>query len=193
MTDFQTSEDDILLDRAGTSLKVDYKLSPSASLFTNVMYNNFRDRMAQHKQRLRRQNGTATSPDDLVTILTNGRFDYEMESRVRTVKTLRLQAGGKVNWRNYAIDFDASYSPSTGFEKRDDLDLRFNTGMNYRIDRTNRLHWAALIRTGGLDPANYDNGVVDSMNKKDFHAEDIVSAAQLNVKRTLDIGLPAYV
>lgn len=192
MTDFQTSEDDILLDRAGTSLKVDYKLSSAASLFANVMYNNFRDRMAQHKQRLRRQNGTATSPDDMLTILTNGRFDYEMESRVRTVKTLRLQAGGKANWRNYTIDFDASYSPSTGFEKRQDLDLRFNTGMNYLIDRTNRLHWASLTRTGGLDPANYDNGVVDSMNKKDFHAGDTVKGAQLNVRRSLDVGLPAY-
>ena len=40
--------------------------------------------------------------------------------------------------------------------------------MNYRIDRTNRLHWPDLIRTGGLDPANYDNGVVFGPNGRTY-------------------------
>ena len=192
MTDAQLAEDEIRLERAGTGVRADYRLNPSASVFVSAMYNNFRDIMDQHKQRIRRQNGTSVSPDDLVTIQTNGRFDYEMESRVRTVKSLRLQAGGKANLRDFQVDFDAAHAPSTGFEKREDLDLRFNTGMNYIVDRTRRLHWPTFVRNGGLDPANYDNGVVDSMNRKDFHAEDAIDSVQLNVKRAFATALPSY-
>ena len=191
MTDFQLSEDEIRLDRAGISARADYKLSRAASVFASVMYNNFRDIMDQHKQRVRRSNGTAVSTDDVVTVLTNGQFEYEMEDRVRTVKTLRLLAGAKLTWRDFQVDADASHAPSIGFEKRTDLSLRVN-GVNYTVDRTNRLHFPSLVRTGGLDPANYDNAFTDSLNRKDFHANDEISSAQLNVKRSFATVLPTY-
>ena len=191
MTDFQLSEDEIRLERGGTSARADYKLSPAASIFASVMYNNFRDIMDQHKQRVRRSSGTAVSPDDVVTVLTNGQFEYEMESRVRTVKTLRLLAGAKLNWRDFQVDADASHAPSIGFEKRQDLSLRVN-GVNYTVDRTNRLHFPSIVRTGGADPANYDNAFTDSLNRKDFHANDEISSAQLNVKRSFATALPTY-
>ena len=191
MTDFQTSEDEIRLDRAGAGLKLEYKLSSFASVFLGVMYNNFRDVMDQHKQRVRRSNGTAVSTDDTVTVITNGQFEYEMEARVRTVKTLRLHGGGKLDWQGYQVDFDATYAPSIGFEKRQDLSLRVN-GVNYLVDRTNRLHFPAITRTGGLDPGNYDNAYTDSLNRKDFHANDQISSAQLNVKRSFATAWPSY-
>jgi hypothetical protein len=43
MNDFQTSEDDIQLDRVGLGMKVDFKLSDTTSLFFNSIYNNFDD------------------------------------------------------------------------------------------------------------------------------------------------------
>lgn len=189
MTDFQLAEDEIRLERSGVSLRADYALRPNASVFLGVMYNNFRDIMDQHKQRIRRSNGTAVSTDDVVTVLTNGQFEYEMESRVRTVKTLRLQAGGKVDWSGYQVSYDASHAPSTGFEKRQDLSLRIN-GVNYLVDRTGRLHFPSITRTGGADPANYDNAYTDSLNRKDFHAEDEISQVQLNVRRGFATTLP---
>lgn len=191
MTDFQLSEDEIRLDRGGVSARADYKLSKVASVFASVMYNNFRDIMDQHKQRVRRSNGTAVSTDDVVTVLTNGQFEYEMEDRVRTVKTLRLLAGAKLKWRDFEVDADASHAPSIGFEKRRDLSLRVN-GVDYTVDRTNRLHFPSIVRTGGLDPANYDNAFTDSLNRKDFHANDEISSAQLNLKRTFATVLPTY-
>jgi iron complex outermembrane receptor protein len=189
MTDFQLAEDEIRLERSGVSLRADYALRPQASVFLGVMYNNFRDIMDQHKQRVRRSNGTAVTTDDVITVLTNGQFEYEMESRVRTVKTLRLQAGGKVNWSGYQVTYDASHAPSTGFEKRQDLSLRIN-GVNYVVDRTGRLHFPAITRTGGADPADYDNAYTDSLNRKDFHAEDEISQVQLNVRRGFATTLP---
>jgi iron complex outermembrane recepter protein len=191
MTDFQLAEDEIRLDRAGIGFKADYKLTSNASVFLSVMYNNFRDIMDQHKQRIRRNNGTAVSTDDVITTMVNGQFEYEMEARVRTVKTLRVQAGGKINWKGFQADYDASFAPSTGFEKRQDLIMRAN-GVNYVVDRTNRLHFPLITRTGGIDPANYDNFATDSINKKDFHADDEISSAQLNVKRSFATRLPTY-
>jgi len=191
MTDFQTAEDEIRLDRGGVGMKAEYKLTSFASVFLGVMYNNFRDVMDQHKQRVRRSNGTAVSPDDVVTVFTNGQFEYEMESRVRTVKTLRLHAGGKLNWRGYQVEFDGTHAPSIGHEKREDLSLRVNN-VNYVVDRTNRLHFPSIVRTGGQDPANYDNAFTDSLNRKDFHADDQISSAQLNVKRSFATSWPTY-
>jgi TonB-dependent receptor len=191
MTDFQTTEDEIRLDRGGLGLKAEYKLTSFASVFLGVMYNNFRDVMDQHKQRVRRSNGTAVTPDDVVTVFTNGQFEYEMESRVRTVKTLRLHGGGKLTWQGYQLDVDATHAPSIGFEKRQDLSLRVNN-VNYVVDRTNRLHFPSIVRTGGQDPANYDNAYTDSLNRKDFHADDQISSAQLNVKRSFATPWPTY-
>jgi len=190
MTDFQLAEDEIRLERTGVSARADYRLGSSATVFLGVMYNNFRDIMDQHKQRVRRSNGTAVSTDDVITVLTNGQFEYEMESRVRTVKTLRLQGGGKLDWSGFQMNYDVSHAPSTGFEKRQDLSLRIN-GVNYVVDRTGRLHFPSITRTGGADPANYDNAFTDSLNRKDFHAEDEISQAQFNVKRDFATALPA--
>jgi TonB-dependent receptor len=53
MSEFQTTEDEILLTRIGTGLKLDYKLSPTTSLFFNTLYNNYLDAMTQHKMRIR--------------------------------------------------------------------------------------------------------------------------------------------
>ncbi|WP_414663638.1 TonB-dependent receptor [Horticoccus sp. 23ND18S-11] len=191
MTDFQLAEDEIRLDRSGASVKLEYKLNAAASVFLAVMYNNFRDIMDQHKQRIRRNNGTAVSTDDVITTMTNGQFEYEMESRVRTVKTLRVQAGGKLAWRGFQVDYDGSVAPSTGFEKRQDLIMR-GDGVNYVVDRTNRLHFPRITRTGGFDPSNYDNFATQSINRKDFHADDEISSAQLNVKRAFATALPTY-
>ncbi|MBL9186693.1 MAG: TonB-dependent receptor [Opitutaceae bacterium] len=191
MTDFQISEDDIRLDRAGVGLKADYKLNERASVFLSLMYNNFRDVMEQHRQRVVRATGIAVTPDDVVTTITNGQFAYEMESRVRTVKTLRVRAGGKLDWRGNQIDFDASVAPSSGSEQRQDVIFRIN-GVNYVVDRTNRLHFPSITRTGGADPANYDNGFTDSINKKDFHASDEIVSAQFNLRRSLPFALPSY-
>ena len=133
MTDFQTSEDDILLDRAGTSLKIDYKLGPHASLFTNILYNNFRDRMAQHKQRLRRQNGTAVSPDDLVTILTNGRFDYDPDRAnwLSEDPTTRFAATDASEITRQRIYMDVGTMDEFGFARHYanlvDVNLHYNT------------------------------------------------------------------
>jgi TonB-dependent receptor len=117
MQDFQTSEDEITLTRIGTGLKLDYKLSPSASVFFNTLYNNYLDAMTQHKQRMRR--GTATFVSEAVSQITGGSTEYEMESRYRTVKTLRFQLGGKAAWRDWTADADLAWSPSDAFEKRE--------------------------------------------------------------------------
>ncbi|MES2692964.1 MAG: TonB-dependent receptor [Verrucomicrobiota bacterium] len=191
MTDVQISEDDIRRDRTGLGVKAEYKVGRSSSVFLGVMYNNFRDVMAQHKIRIRRDNGTATTVDDVVTTMANTRFDYEMESRVRTVKTLRVQAGGKFAWQGYQVDADASVAPSTGFEKRKDLFLR-TSGVTHVIDRTGRLHFPTVTQTGGVNVSDYDNFFTDSINKKDFHAGDDILSAQLNVKRALPTAWPSY-
>jgi TonB-dependent receptor len=187
MNDFQTSEDEITLTRIGTGLKLDYKLGPAASVFFNTLYNNYLDDMTQHKMRVRR--GSFVAISDAISQMTNSSTEYEIESRYRTVKTFRFQFGGKVAWREWSFDGDAAWSPSDGFEKREDLTLRIN-GTAWRTDRTNRLHYPLFVQTGGPDIRNFDNGFTDGMNRKDFRQQDEIYAAQFNAKRTFATALP---
>jgi TonB-dependent receptor len=189
MNDFQTSEDDITLTRIGTGLKLDYKLSSTSSLFFNALYNNYLDDMFQHKMRMRR--GTAVAVSEAVSQLTGASTEYEMESRNRTVKTFRFQLGGKTAIRDWQLDYDAAWSPSDGFEKREDVTVRINNTA-WRTDRTGRLHFPTFAQTGGPDVRNFDNGFTDSMNRKDFHQQDEIYAAQLNAKRTFATEYPTY-
>ncbi len=190
MQDFQTSEDEITLTRIGTGLKLDYKISSAASLFFNTLYNNYLDDMTQHKMRMRR--GTATFVTEAVSQLTGASTEYEMESRYRTVKTFRFQFGGKLAWRDWTIDGDTAWSPSDGFEKREDATVRVNTTA-WRVDRSQRLHYPTFVQTAGPDVRNFDNGFVDSMNRKDFHQQDEIYAAQLNAKRTFATAWPTSI
>lgn len=183
----EVSEDDIRKDRISTGTKFDYKLSDTTRLFFNVVYNNYEDLMRQHKQRLRP--GTVTSFDDVFTEWVNGRLEYELESRVKTVKTLTFKTGGKSELGDYQFDYDVSYSDSHATEKREDLTLRIN-GMGYRIDRTGRLHYPTMPQISGPDPADFDRGTIPGVNTKDFHAWDSVAAAQFDVQRKLKTSWP---
>ena len=189
MNDFQISEDEITLTRIGTGLKLDYKLSSTTSVFFNALYNNYLDDMSQHKMRIRR--GSTVALGETVSQLTGSSTEYEMESRYRTVKTFRFQGGGKTSWRDWNFDYDAAWSPSDGFEKREDLTLRINSTA-WRIDRLNRLHYPTFYQTGGPDVRNFDNGTTDAMTRKDFHQQDEIYSAQLNAKRTFATALPTY-
>jgi len=186
MNDFQTSEDDIQLDRVGLGLKVDFKLNDTTSLFFNSLYNNFDDNMTQHKQRVRSTNrAQVVELTELVTAYNNGQYEYEMEARRRTVKTGLVQVGGKSEWGQYLLDYDVSHSKSHGTENRENLSLRVN-GVGYRIDRSTHLYFPAVTKISGPDITNYDNAFVDSLDTLNRQAWDKVTAAQINLTRKFE-------
>ncbi len=192
MNDFQTSEDDIQLDRIGLGLKVDFKLSDTTSLFFNSLYNNFDDNMTQHKQRVRSTNAAQVlEQTELVTAFNNGQYEYEMEARRRTVKTGMVQIGGRSDWGDYLLDYDISHSKSRGTEGRENLSLRVDR-VGYRVDRSAHLYFPTITKISGPDVTNYDNGYVDSLDAQDKQAWDQVTAAQVNFTRKFEDSLLAY-
>jgi iron complex outermembrane recepter protein len=189
MNDFQTSEDDIQLDRIGVGLKVDFKLSDTTSLFFNSIYNNFDDNMTQHKQRVRSTNSAQiVELSELVTAFNNGQYEYEMEARRRTVKTGMVQIGGRSDWDKYLLEYDVSHSTSRGTEGRENLSLRVN-GVGYRIDRSQHLYFPKVTKISGPDITDYDNAFVDTLDAQDKQAWDRVTAGQVNLTRKFDDGL----
>jgi TonB-dependent receptor len=189
MNDFQTSEDDIQLDRVGLGMKVDFKLSDTTSLFFNSIYNNFDDNMTQHKQRVRYNSASQiVELSELVSAFNNGQFEYEMEARRRTVKTGMVQIGGRSNWDRYLLEYDISHSASRGTEARENLSLRVN-GVGYRIDRSSHLYFPKVTKISGPDITNYDNAFVDSLDAQDKQAWDKVTAGQVHLTRKFDEGM----
>ena len=189
MNDFQTSEDDIQLDRVGLGMKVDFKLSDTTSLFFNSIYNNFDDNMTQHKQRVRYNSASQiVELSELVSAFNNGQFEYEMEARRRTVKTGMVQIGGRSNWDRYLLEYDISHSASRGTEGRENLSLRVN-GVGYRIDRSSHLYFPKVTKISGPDITNYDNAFVDSLDAQDKQAWDKVTAGQVHLTRKFDEGM----
>ena len=63
------------------------------------------------------------------------------------MKTGVVQVGGKSTGQNYQVDYDGSYSRSHGTDYRENLELLIR-GVNYRVDRTNALHFPAFTLYG---------------------------------------------
>lgn len=187
---FQTTEDDILLDRLGIGGKLHFKLNPSTTLFLNVLYNDFNDEMSQHKFILGNTNVVGTASFEQQDL--RGRVDFELEGRTRTVETSLVQIGGTTQFTDWDIDYDLSSSHSHGSDEREIMLMRFNN-ITYRLDRSQSIYYPTITQLAGNDISNYNNGALNNLDRRFDHNWDDVTAGKLNVKRTFNTRLPTYV
>jgi TonB-dependent receptor len=185
--DFQTTEDDILLDRLGIGGKIHFKLNASTTLFLNLLYNDFNDEMSQHKFRVGNVKPVGTATETVQDI--NVRSEYELEGRTRTVETGMVQLGGRTQWRNYDIDYDLSTSTSYGTDRRHIMSLRHNN-ITFRIDQTGSVYYPTITQIAGNDISDYNKGSLNYLDRQFYQAWDDVTAGKLNVKRTFDTRYP---
>ncbi|HTO05263.1 MAG TPA: TonB-dependent receptor, partial [Opitutus sp.] len=187
--DFQTTEDDILLDRLGLGGKLTFKLSPNTTLFVSALYNDFNDEMSQHKFRLGDTDLVGTATDTVQDL--KARSEYEMETRTRTVTTGMLQIGGRTDWRDYAMDYDLSHSKSYATDARKNLSIR-HQNVTFRIDSSASDYFPTIEQIGGPDVADYDHGKVNYLDRQLYENWDDVTAGKFNIQRSFNTRFPTY-
>jgi iron complex outermembrane receptor protein len=187
---FQTSEDDITLDRLGVGGKIHFKLSSSTTLFFNFLYNDFNDEMTQHKF-IFGNNGTNRVGTDTYEKQTfRDRLDYELEARTRTAETSMFQIGGRTQKGDWDIDYDFSTSSSYATDKRVIMLMRFSN-ITYELDRTNSIYFPSITQTAGADIGDYKNGSLNNLDRRWDQNWDDVNAGKLNVKRSFNTRYPS--
>ena len=189
INNFQTTEDDILLDRLGLGGKLHFKLNPSTTLFLNVLYNDFNDEMSQHKFILANTNAVGTPTFEQQEL--RGRVDFELEGRTRTVETNMVQIGGRTQLSDWDFDYDLSTSHSHGSDERRIMLMRFNN-ITYQIDRSDSIHFPTITQTAGNDISDYSKGAFNNLDRRFDHNWDDVTAGKLNVTRAFNTRLPTY-
>lgn len=189
LNDFQTTEDDILLDRLGLGGKLTFKLSPNTTLFLSALYNDFNDDMSQHKFRLGDTDLVGTATETVQDLAA--RSEYEMETRTRTVTTGMVQVGGRTDWRDYEMDYDLSHSQSYATDARKNLSIR-HQNVTFRIDSSASRYFPTIEQIGGPDVADYDYGKVNYLDRQLYENWDEVTAGKFNIKRSFDTRYPTY-
>lgn len=187
---FQTTEDDILLDRTGAGGKVHFKLNSSTTLFFNFLYNDFNDEMTQHKFIFGNNGTNRVGATTYEKQTFRDRVDFELEARTRTVETSMFQIGGRTQTGDWDIDYDLSTSSSYATDQREIMLLRF-ANITYELDRTHSIYFPTITQVAGNDLANYSNASFDALDRRWDQNWDDVTAGKLNVKRNFNTRYPS--
>ena len=202
--------------RGGAGVRVDYKVSASSTVFANVMYSGYRDRLFRRRNAFSGFTGTVfdrfdaagvprTATGQVATLLPgwndrftetiNQTFQFTQIERDRRVKTLNLHVGGEHRLATAKIDYSLNFSPSEGWEKRINLTPTV-TGVGFRFDRAATADdpaGATFVQISGRDITNLANFTLPSVAFNEDRKEDRIIAGHLNVRKTLALPGAAYV
>ena len=200
--------------RAGTGLRLDYKLSEDSTVYFNTMFSHYQDGLNRRWGRFSGVNlnnvfdhfNAAGSPrtatnaaatvlpgwTDTITETINGRFDYVQNHRTRTVRTVNLQAGGKRKFDSADLDYNVSLSRSHGTDDRL-IPTGTVSGVGFRFDRDTPGSNALASYEQISGPAIYEIGNrTFDLDTADDEKTDRLFGAQINFRRNFATTRPMY-
>jgi iron complex outermembrane recepter protein len=209
-------EDQLKHTRAGTGLRLDYKLTENSTVYFNSMFSHYQDGLNRHWGRFAGVNlnnvfdhfNAAGQPrtasnaaatvlpgwTDTLTETINSRFEYVQNHRKRTIRTLNMQAGSKHKYEAGELDYNVSYSRSRGTDVRL-LPTATVPGVGFRFNRdtpgSNAL--ASYEQISGPDVYDIRNRTLSSLDTTDDMKTDRLLGAQLNFRKNFELAAPAYV
>jgi TonB-dependent receptor len=209
-------EDQLKHTRAGTGVRLDYKLSEQSTVYFNTMFSHYEDGLNRRWGRFSginlnnvfhhfsptgqpqtASNAAATvlpGWTDHVTETINGRFDYVQNKRERIIRSWNLQGGGKRNYESAELDYNASFSHSRGTNVRF-IPTSTVPGVGFRFDRnvgdTNAL--ATYEQLSGPDIRDINHRVFTSLDSQDDVKTDRIWGAQVNFRKDIDLPVPTFI
>ncbi|MBI4625191.1 MAG: TonB-dependent receptor [Verrucomicrobia bacterium] len=190
-------EDELKHTRAGLGLRVDYKLSETATIYFNTMYSFYDDRLERRRGGV--TNVSTSSPSanvvpgwtDTVTNTVNHRFRLTQNIRDRDITTYNFQVGGEMRWGEATLDWNANLSPSEGTEHRNIFSSEVRgVGFTHRRDRGGKV--IHLTQTGGPDIFAPESYSFIPLEQRDFVNNDEIMGAQVNFRKPFETRLPTY-
>ena len=172
--------------------KLSYRFSDSTWITGSFLYSKYKDQY--HAWANQFSAGTvAAGFTDRVTNVTNSTFTSAITGRKTDVDNYKIGLTGRHATRSGRLDFDVTYMPSEGTEKRFSP-TRAVSGVGLRTDRTPVLYYAQITQTAGPDITNLDNSTISGGNLtvQDSKAKDEVVSARADYRHTFDLAVPAW-
>ena len=176
--------------RTGVSMRIDYKLTANTTVYTSLMHSDY-------NVTLDRRRGGISNPTianlvqvtDKVSEARGQTFTYTQQFIERTIKTQSYMVGGESRLLGGKLDFQATYSPSKGYENN------FNTprtvaGVQLRQDRSLSHTYVTITQTGGPDIFDPRNTLLNTVAIVENDLRDRVLGGQVNFSRQLETRWP---
>jgi TonB-dependent receptor len=176
--------------RTGISTRIDYKLTPTTTVYTSIMHSDY-------DVTLDRRRGAINNPTaaNLVTVTNditearNQTYTYSQQYIQRTVKTQSYMVGGESRLYGGKLEFQATLSPSKGYENNFNTP-RVVTGVQLRQDRSASHNFVTITQTAGPDIFDPRNTLLNTVAINETDIRDRVAGGQINFNRTLETKWP---
>ena len=196
--------------RWGGGLKLDYKLSNDASVFTNFTYTPHGENgvipvvtvsTAQTVATLNAQ-GQPTGTGAILPGYSDNRTEARPVAqsqvalsnlhRQRDNLSSSAQLGGRIQKAGYDLDYDVSYSYSNQQQYLHTVTMAA-TGVGWVFDRTRQSRWSPEITySGGTDPSNLNNYLNNLLTFTHTPTIAEVYGAQLSYRKPFNLAVPAF-
>ena len=176
--------------RTGISTRLDYRLTANTTVYTSIMYSDY-------EVTLDRRRGGISNPTaaNIVAVTNktsearNQNFMYVQQYIRRTIDTQSYMFGGESRLFGGKLDFQATYSPSKGYENN------FNTprvvnGVQLLQDRSGTHNWVTITQTGGPDIFDPRNTLLNTVGIDENDIRDRVAGGQINLARNFETKWP---
>ncbi len=176
--------------RTGISTRLDYKLTPTTTVYASIMHSDY-------EVTLDRRRGAVSNPTaanivqvtDKTSEARNQTFTYTQQYIVRTIKTQSYMVGGERPLFGGKLDFQATFSPSKGYENN------FNTprtvaGAQLVQERSESHNYVSITQTGGPDIFDPRNTLLNTVAINENDLRDRVIGGQINLNRNIETRWP---
>jgi TonB-dependent receptor len=176
--------------RMGLSTRLDYRLTPTTTVYTSIMHSDY-------EVTLDRRRGAMSNPTlaNIVAVTNktsearNQTFTYTQQYIRRTIETQSYMVGGESRLFGGKLDFQGTYSPSKGYQNNFNTP-RVVTGVQLRQDRSQSHNYVTITQTGGPDIFDPRNTLLNTVAINEEDLRDRVVGGQVNLSRNIEFKWP---
>jgi iron complex outermembrane recepter protein len=176
--------------RTGISTRLDYKLTPTTTVYTSIMHSDYEVTLDRRRGAL--SNPTAANLVEVTNKTSEARnmtFTYTQQYILRTIKTQSYMVGGESRLLGGKLDFQATLSPSKGYENNFNTP-RVVTGVQLVQDRSVSHNFVSITQTGGPDIFDPRNTLLNTVTINETDIRDRVVGGQINLSRNIETKWP---
>ncbi|MDO8545636.1 MAG: TonB-dependent receptor [Opitutaceae bacterium] len=176
--------------RVGISTRLDYKLTPTTTVYTSIMHSDY-------DVTLDRRRGAMSNPSaaNIIQVTNktsearNQTFTYTQQYIERTIKTQSYMIGGESRLLDGRLEFQATLSPSKGDQTNFNTP-RVVTGVQLRQDRSRTHNYVTITQTGGPDIFDPRNTLLNTVAIPQEALKDRVIGGRIDFNRSLETKWP---
>jgi iron complex outermembrane recepter protein len=176
--------------RMGISGRFDYKLTPTTTVYTSLMFSDYHVILDRRRGAL--NNPTVANLIQVTPTISEARnqtFTYTQQLLERRVKTQSYMFGGESKLLGNKLDFQLTYTPSKGHQDTTTTN-RTVAGVQIRQDRSKTHNYTTITQTGGPDMFDPKNTLLSAVNLPTTDLGDRVAGGQLNLSHAFESRWP---